>query len=144
MKGAQFNVFCKEVRTSLEVQAIIGSSMYRDIIVPQMILSERFIQKLTSVGWGKMTTLIVLVCTLPIPSVMGTRCTRCTPISCLSTPNTAPPLTLAAAVWESMQPLTYDTFHKRRYMCRKFVQGNKLGYIAIRFLNKLWADAILI
>ncbi len=57
---------------------------------------------MTCVGWGRMTILMVLVCTLPIPSVTGTLCTRCTPTSCLSVPNTSSPLTLATACWPIM------------------------------------------
>ncbi len=63
---------------------------------------------ITCVGWGRMTILMVLVCTLPIPSVIGTLCTRCTPTSCLSIPNTSPPLTLATACWPIMDIKTLN------------------------------------
>lgn len=51
----------------------------------------------TSVGIGKIATVIVEVWVLPIDSVCGTRCTRCTPLSYFSLPNTPSPFILIVA-----------------------------------------------
>ena len=53
----------------------------------------------TSVGWGKVATVTVLVCILPLVSVVGTLCTLCTPASYFSIPNTPSPWTPAEALF---------------------------------------------